>query len=170
MLRQRKIYEIRKETTKKRVYLFILVYFVFLTAYLSVSTLSKYVGTAEGEGTVQIAKWSVSTRTNSENVMNIISGNTTDSYNIIVKSTSDVGCIYSVVVTNIPENVTLKLDGHNPDTHVGDEAIFNNVGSFEAGSNGTEVTHILLVSANINAVPVTENEIDIDVTFIQDSI
>lgn len=170
MLRQRKIYEIRKETTKKRVYLFILVYFVFLTAYLSVSTLSKYVGTAEGEGTVQIAKWEVFARTNSENVMNIISGNTTDSYNIIVKSTSDVGCSYSVVVTNIPDNVTLKLDGHNPDTHVGDEAIFNNVGSFVAGSNGTEVTHVLLVSANINAVPVTENEIDIDVTFIQDSI
>ena len=170
MLRQSKIYEIRKETTKKRISLFVLVYFVFLTAYLSVSTLSKYVGSVEGDGTVQIAKWDVSARSDSNDVMNIISGGTTESYNIIVKSTSDVGCTYSVVVTNIPNNVTLSLDGLNPDTHVGDEAIFNNVGRFDAGSNGTEVTHVLNVSANINATQVTENEISIDVTFVQDSI
>ena len=170
MLRQSKIYEIRKETTKKRISLFVLVYFVFLTAYLSVSTLSKYVGSVEGDGTVQIAKWDVSARSDSNDVMNIISGGTTESYNIIVKSTSDVGCTYSVVVTNIPNNVTLSLDGHNPDTHVGDEAIFNNVGRFDAGSNGTEVTHVLKVSANIDATQVTENEISIDVTFVQDSI
>ena len=170
MLRQSKIYEIRKETTKKRISLFILVYFVFLTAYLSVSTLSKYVGSVEGDGTVQIAKWDVSARSDSNDVMNIISGGTTESYNIIVKSTSDVGCTYSVVVTNIPNNVTLSLDGHNPDTHVGDEAIFNNVGRFDAGSNGTEVKHVLKVSANIDATQVTENEISIDVTFVQDSI
>jgi len=170
MLRQSKIYEIRKETTKKRISLFILVYFVFLTAYLSVSTLSKYVGSVEGDGTVQIAKWDVSARSDSNDVMNIISGGTTESYNIIVKSTSDVGCTYSVVVTNIPNNVTLSLDGLNPDTHVDDEAIFNNVGRFDAGSNGTEVTHVLKVSANIDATQVTENEISIDVTFVQDSI
>ena len=57
MLRSRKFEAIKKETIRRRVMLFILIYLVFITAYLSVNTMSKYVGTTEGAGTVEVAKW-----------------------------------------------------------------------------------------------------------------
>ena len=74
MLRSRKFEAIKKETIRKRVFLFILIYLVFITAYLSVHTLSKYVGTAEGEGSIQVAKWDVRATSESNTTMNIISG------------------------------------------------------------------------------------------------
>ena len=173
MLRSRKFEAIKKETIRRRVMLFILIYLVFITAYLSVNTMSKYVGTTEGAGTVEVAKWEVSTGTNSTDTMNVVAGSEAKTYNIIVTSTSEVGCSYGIKVSNVPANVTVKLDGKDPDaggTGVEGELSFSNVDHFDANASQTQHVHVLSVEAAIGASTVNEKEIGIDVVFVQDTV
>ena len=170
MLRLRKQAVIKKEIIKVRLFLFILMYLIFLTAYFSLNTFSKYVGVVDGGGEVQVAKWEVSSTSESNSMMNIVAGNTENTYEIKVTSTSDVGCTYSIVLSNIPSGLKIKLnDGSFEEITSGTKA-YSNIGHFDAGSSGIINTYTLTMKADLPVTEVANQVVDIDVVFVQDTI
>ncbi len=162
---------IKEEAFKERMILFIFVYLIFVTLYFSANTLAKYTGTVSGTGQTQIAKWDVSAVSNSNSTMNIIAGNDTATYEITVTSTSEVGCTYSIVLSNVPTGVKVKLDNESPVTVGADKIVtFNNCGRFYANNPGVVKVHTLVLEAGIDIPPVSNNSMNIDVSFVQDPI
>ena len=162
---------IKQEAFKERIILFIFVYLIFASLYFSVNTLAKYTGTVSGTGQTQVAKWEVSATPNSNSPMNIIAGNDTDSYKITVTSTSEVGCGYSISLSNVPTGVIVKLDDKAPVTVGADKKVtFTNCGEFSANTQGQQRIHTLELKAGIDITPVSNNAIDVDVSFVQKQV
>ena len=162
---------IKQEAFKERIILFIFVYLIFASLYFSVNTLAKYTGTVSGTGETQVAKWEVSATPNSNSPMNIIAGNDTDSYKITVTSTSEVGCSYSISLSNVPTGVIVKLDDKDPVTVGADKKVtFTNCGEFSANTQGQQRIHTLELKAGIDITPVSNNEMNVDVSFVQKQV
>ena len=162
---------IKQEAFKERIILFIFVYLIFASLYFSVNTLAKYTGTVSGTGETQVAKWEVSATPNSNSPMNIIAGNENASYKITVTSTSEVGCDYSISLSNVPTGVMVKLDDEDPVTVGNDKKVtFTNCGEFSANTQGQQRIHTLELKAGIDITPVSNNEMNVDVSFVQDTI
>lgn len=162
---------IKHEAFKERIIIFVVVYLIFLSFYFSVNTLAKYTGTVSGTGDTQVAKWEVSATSNSASTMNIIAGNDTASYEIKVTSTSEVGCGYSIVLSNVPTGVQVKLDDKAPVTVGNDKTVtFDRCGHFDANRPGVVNTHTLVLKADITIPPVSNNAMSIDVSFVQDVV
>ena len=162
---------IKQEAFKERIILFIFVYLIFASLYFSVNTLAKYTGTVSGTGETQVAKWEVSATPNSNSPMNIIAGNDTASYEITVTSTSEVGCSYSISLSNVPTGVMVKLDDKAPVTVGADKKVtFTNCGEFSANTQGQQRIHTLELKAGIDITPVSNNAIDVDVSFVQKQV
>lgn len=161
---------IKQEAFKERIILFLFVYLIFASLYFSVNTLAKYTGTVSGTGETQVAKWEVSATPNSNSPMNIIAGNNTASYKITVTSTSEVGCGYSISLSNVPTGVIVKLDDKAPVTVGADKKVtFDSCGHFNANTPGVENEHTLVLEAGIDIPPVSNNAMNVDVSFVQDS-
>ena len=162
---------IKQEAFKERIILFLFVYLIFASLYFSVNTLAKYTGTVSGTGETQVAKWEVSATPNSNSPMNIIAGNDTASYEITVTSTSEVGCSYSISLSNVPTGVMVKLDDKAPVTVGADKKVtFTNCGEFSANTQGQQRIHTLELKAGIDITPVSNNAIDVDVSFVQKQV
>ena len=162
---------IKQEAFKERIILFIFVYLIFASLYFSVNTLAKYTGTVSGTGETQVAKWEVSATPNSNSPMNIIAGNENASYKIKVTSTSEVGCVYSISLSNVPTGVIVKLDDKDPVTVGADKKVtFTNCGEFSANTQGQQRIHTLELKAGIDITPVSNNAIDVDVSFVQKQV
>ena len=170
MLRSRKFEKLKKKTIRRRLIIFVLVYLIFITAYLSVNTLSKYVGISSGSGNIQVAKWEVSAISDSEDTMNIIAENTTAAYEVKISSTSEVGCTYSILIENVPDGVKIKIDDESAIAPSDGTITFENCGHFDANSQGTVLTHTLTVEADVSAGEINDEELNVDITFIQDNI
>ena len=142
---------IKQEAFKERIILFIFVYLIFASLYFSVNTLAKYTGTVSGTGETQVAKWEVSATPNPNSPMNIIAGNENASYKIKVTSTSEVGCVYSISLSNVPTGVMVKLDDDPPVTVGADKKVtFTNCGEFSANTQGQQRIHTLELEAGID--------------------
>ena len=162
---------------KKKFVTFLLIYLVLFTSYFSVITLSKYVGTTSGSTTTTIAKWEVSTDTtdNTSDTLNIVIGNdnTNPSYILKITSTSDVKAIYSIVLSNVPSNVQVKLENSSTyptyQTPTDNTITFSDVGYINANANVSNrtITHTLTFKVPIDTSTISANQINIDVIFNQ---
>ena len=154
---------------RKKLRLFLLMYLVVFTSVLSIITLSKYTGNSVGSGTMQIAKWDVTLNTsnNSSDNINLISGNNEISYTVKVKSLSDVKVGYTIKVSNIPNDIRVKLDTGTYQTPSSGIVTFSNVGVINADATNREVSHTLTFTAPIGSATVSSKSIDIDVIFVQ---
>ena len=101
-----------KFIVKKKFMTFLLVYFVLFTSYFSIITLSKYVGVTNRSGTVAIAKWDVSldTSDNNSNIVSVTIGNTNPTYVLKITSLSETKALYSIVLSDLPEDLEVKLN------------------------------------------------------------
>ena len=169
MLRSREFEKIKKATMRKRIILFGLMYLAFMTAYLSMNSFSKYVGVSSGSGNVQIAKWEVYSNSNSENIVNMVAGNTRATYEVKVVSNSDVACTYSIEVSNIPNNVRIKLDNGEYKEPQDGKIVFPSCGRFDAGNNNEEVYHTLTVEADLSVGEIVR-QLEVDTIFVQEEI
>jgi hypothetical protein len=129
------------------------------------NTLAKYIESLDKEKEVIIVKWNVLIYTVSEININIISGNTMQTYKVRVKSVSEVAAYYSINITNIPEGVSVALDDLDPVTAVNNEITFENVGILNVGDFEYH-EHRLTFNADLSAEAL-ETEVDIDVLFVQ---
>lgn len=159
----------KKFTIKKKYITFLILYFVLFTSYFSVVTLSKYVGTISDSGTKTIAKWEVSTDTsdNESDTLDMVVGNTTQSYTLKVTSTSETKAIYSIVLSNVPNEIQVKLDNGTYQTPTNNVINFNNVGYINANAETRTITHTLTFNVPIDSNTINANEINIDVIFNQ---
>lgn len=157
----------KKRRLKRKFKVFLTIYFVLFTSFLSVDTLAKYAGNSSGTGTISIAKWDVSLVGDDNNSINIIKGNTTQEYKLKVISKSDVGITYSIIFTNVPIGLQVKIDDNVYVSALNNEIKINNVGIIDANATNKTKEHTLTFNALLETSDSTNKEIDMDVIFTQ---
>ena len=158
-----------KEKLKKNISTFLFIYLIFIASYFSILTFSKYIGKSTGNGTTTIAKWEVSldTSDNTSDTLNIVNGNTIQNYILKIISTSDVKAQYSIVLSNLPNQLEVKLDNGNYQIPTNNTITFTNVGYINANAQNRTATHTLTFNVPLNANTIEASEINIDVIFNQ---
>ena len=150
----------------KSVELVVLGYLLF--AFCIPSSLGLYKNGMNTTGLISAASWDVSLNQTGINSNLEVEPNSTISYTLNVVSNSEVNTKYSIIISNIPSGVVVKLDEEE---------------NFRIPNNGTVVidnagiilysavhqnTHTLTFKANAGAPAVNNQEIDINVVFEQD--
>ena len=116
---------------------------------------------------ISAASWNVSVSSNSSSSMQLIPDSGTASYNITVTSNSEVDTDYSIIVSNIPSGVQVKLDSGSFQPY-SSTVTFSNVGTILYGAQSTSATHTLTFKANAGAAFVNNQSVSVDVEFKQD--
>ena len=142
---------------------------LFIMCGISSSTvLATYVSSIQGNTTTSIANWNVSidTTSNAGDTVNINSG-TAASYVVDVISDSGVAVNYTIVLSNVPDNLEVKLDNGSYVTPTNNEITFSGANlSFAAGSSSTH-SHTLTFNDPISTTNNGSYSVDIDVIFVQ---
>ena len=159
----------RKIKLKKKFKIFLCLYLIFLTSHLTIVTLSKYSSKVKTNAEIEVAKWDVSLLDTEESQdINIVSGNTEANYKLTVTSASDVATTYTIVLSNLPDGILVKLDDLKDfKTAVDGKIEFTNAGSFSADDKNKFKEHILTFSAPLGTVEVANNEVSLKVIFTQ---
>lgn len=150
---------------KKSIIIILFVLIIFSNSYL----LAKYTSVLNGSSNSSIAKWSVSydTNDNDGDVLSLISGNSTKDYIIKVTSTSEVSANYSIILTNVPNEMKVKLDNGVYKLPTNNTIIFENISSFGASDLNTTHTHRLTFNAPIDSNIASSTQVGINVIFNQ---
>lgn len=117
--------------------------------------------------TFNASDWDVSVSSSSSSTMQLTANSSTATYNIVVTSTSEVDTNYSIIVRNLPSGVQVKLDNGNFEPY-SSTVTFPNVGTILYGANPNTATHTLTFRANNGATIVSNQQISVDVEFVQD--
>lgn len=150
---------------KKRVAINIIV-LVFITMLLvSSSSYAIYTGSAEVTGNVVSAEWNVSlNQANVENYLSVIPNGRTDTYTLNIVSNSGVDVIYSIVISNLPTGISVKLDDAENFTEQSNNSIvFPDAGTILYSGLESTKTHTLTFKAASETQVVNEEQINIDV-------
>ena len=163
----------KKYRLKRKFSTFLMIYFIIFTSYFSVTTFSKYVGVIKDTATTKVAKWEVSVDTdeNASDELNVVIGNTTQSYKVKLTSTSDTKAFYSIILSNLPNSVQVKLDEEDYQYPVDSEIIFSDIGYINANATpeNKSIIHTLTFSVPIGSDKIDSNTIDIDIIFNQEN-
>ena len=129
---------------------------------------AKYRSRFSGTGSARVAKWNTNVNTDGNlNKLFVVSENTNDtsSYTITVNSVSEVASKYSIILSNVPTNLQVKLDdGMYRGTNNG--IITFDGGSFLVGGETTR-THTLTFKDLLNSDNYGDMTIGIDVIIEQ---
>ncbi len=149
---------------------FLLICLILLTLSNTNDAKSKYMTVANGNQTASVAKWDVSiTPVTANNILNIVTGPENASsveYTVRVNSNSEVSNSYSIVVTNVPNDIKVSIDHGTEKTPTLNTVTFTNAGSFDVGTTTPYNEHTLTFSAPLEA-NAANNEINIQVVFTQ---
>ena len=156
-----------KDNKKKHIILVSLVAIILtITISITYAKYSEFLITSIGGS---IAKWDVSIEADDDKDISLVAGKDTKEYTIKVKSYSNVKANYSIVVSDLPDNVEVKLD--DGDYQQGNEITFDNAGSIDADADSESYNeHKLTLRALIGASKVSNLNIDIDVVFVQEEV
>lgn len=161
----------KKYKLKKKFVSFLLIYFILLSSYFSMITFSKYIGVINDYGTSPVAKWEVYTDTsdNESDVLNIIIGDdkTNPSYVLKITSLSDTKVMYSILLSDLPNGLEVKLDDGDYQSSINNKIEFNDVGYINANDESYEKIHTLTFNVPIDFDEIDNSEINIDVVFDQ---
>ena len=131
---------------------------------------AKYKTRVSGSDIAHVAKWNVGIDTsNNADKLYLVSENENDtnSYNITVTSTSEVSSRYSIILSNVPDGLQVKLDSGDYRSPDGNIITFDYAGTFLIGEQTTR-THTLtfkdLLTSNNNG------DIDVDVNVVFEQI
>ena len=161
--------KIRKK--KKKIVKFTAIYFACFLVFFAAVTIAKYLDVTVASGTKDIAKWEVlyDSSDNVTNKINVVSGNETQNqtYTIKVTSNSDVKASYSLVLTNVPNDVEAKVDGGSYVSSVNNTITINNIGTINANASNRTNTHTLKFNTPLNSQVIGENAINVEMKFVQ---
>ena len=146
---------------------FLYIYALFFVLCFSVITMAKYTGVINKNKDIPVAKWSVSVAgDDSLTLPTIVIGdsNTYREYNLNVTSQSEVAINYSLIISNIPADLVVKIDNVNYPVDTGKITV-NNLGSFD--TNNATHTHKLKFMVPIGSSTIVGRELNIDVIFTQ---
>lgn len=159
----------KKRRLKKKYAIFFSISLYIFCSSLIINTLSKYDNSVNKTETIDVARWSVSAVLPND-TLNIVAGNGAQNYNLSVTSTSEVANTYSVIISNLPSDVSVSIDGGNYVSPINNVVEFTNAGSFQANDNQTTKNHILSFQSNLSAAEVINRQVDIDVIFSQSQL
>lgn len=158
---------VKKNSKRSRFAILLLLCLTLLTLSHVNNASSKYKTETNGNSNKTVAKWEVAlSPITVGNVFHIVTGNTSVDYSIKVESNSDVSCKYAIIISNIPNDILVALDDGTPQTPSNNSITFNDVGTFNIGSNIKERTHKLSFSAPINS-SASISQVNIQVAFTQ---
>ena len=129
---------------------------------------AKYISSINGESNRSIAKWNVECNSTSPDTLSLVSGNHQESYTLNVTSISEVSANYSVKLSNVPNNLEVKIDNENFQTSDNNNVIeFNSIGSFTPNDINNTYSHTITFNAPLDMDIPSINNINIDVIFNQ---
>ncbi len=148
---------------------FQIILFVYLLLSLGIpSSLGVFGMNEVTSGIAGIAGWSVSITPDNNNSMQLIPNGVAGSYTLVVESSSEVDTAYSIVVSNIPSGVEVKIDTENNyRTPTNNKVTFSNVGTILYNAQQRSVTHTLSFRAVNGATLVNNQSVHVDVIFQQ---
>lgn len=113
-------------------------------------TYSRYIESDSGTARSALAKWDVSITEDDSNLELVARNISETTYTLRVTSTSEVACDYTVAISEIPEHVTLTIDGtsYTPDEY--GVVIIEPLGGFNVNSASQTNTHILKFTGDAN--------------------
>ena len=117
-------------------------------------------------GSIQLATWDVSLdQDEEENYFSIVPGDSTSvaNYTLNVTSNSEVDIIYSIIIEDVPNGVSIALDNGTFVTGVNNEVIFNEVGTIDYDDVDKTKTHTLSFKAASNTQYSIEDELNVNV-------
>ena len=163
--------EEEKRRKKKKIIKFTAIYLACFLVFFSAVTIAKYLDKTVASGNKDIAKWEViyDPSDNISNKLNVVSGNETQNQTYIIKvtSNSDVKASYSLVLTNVPNDVEAKVDGGNYVSATNNTITINNIGTINANASNKTNTHTLKFNAPLNSQVIGENSINVEMKFVQ---
>lgn len=139
---------------------------ILLLVIVIPSSLGIFKNSADVTSTITTSSWNVSVNSNSSSSMQLIPNSGTASYNIVVTSSSEVDTDYSIIVSNIPSGVQVKLDENDYEPY-SSTVTFSNVGTILYGAQNNYETHVLTFKANAGATLVNNQQVSVDVEFKQ---
>lgn len=162
-----------KDIYRKRLFIFLFIYFALFSSYYTTDTFTKCVGLLNKSASASIAKWDVSVDSNDSTNFDIVSGNTSEGLenqtcSISITSNSEVGVNYNIIMSNIPTGVQVIFE-NNIYNETNNIVTINNAGSIDAGDNSVHY-HSLTFIAPSGTAAVSNNEVTIDIDFIQKSL
>lgn len=158
-------YKIKKFFSKKNNIIFIL---LVLSFNILPITYSRYISKGNGLETSLLAKWEVNMIENSDNSLELISKNASEvNYSFVITSTSDVACDYSLTISNVPNDVIVKVDDNivNSSGENGTYSI-NNLGEFAVNSENSTHQHTITFISDQNTLA-GQSTIDLNVKIKQ---
>ena len=159
----------QKRALRRKITDFLIVYFLIFTLNFTANTFSKYIGRIEGNGRMDVAKWDVDVDNEiSTKNISLVSGNTTQEYSFEVRSNSETAAKYDIILTNVPDDVKVSIDGHDLKRPTNNEIKFLDVGAFKANDTIRTKTHVLKFITTINTEIQSNTNINLDVVFVQD--
>ena len=158
-----------KRALRKKITNFLIIYFLIFTLNFTSNTFSKYIGRIEGNGKMDVAKWDVAVDNElSTKSISLVSGNKTQEYSFEVRSNSETAAKYDVILTNVPDDVKVSIDGHDLKRPTNNEVKYINVGAFKANDTVRTKTHVLKFITTINTEIQSNTNIGLNVVFVQD--
>ena len=137
-------------------------YLFFIASYVPY-TYAKYKSSSSGSAEISLANWNVSIA-GGNNSITVTSGGSTTDFTLTTTNNSEVDVTYSLILTNVPSGVSVKVDNGNYYAEENNSITIPNIGTLEVdGSN----THTLTFKAILDAVEVDNQQIGIDVEFKQ---
>ncbi len=140
-----------------------------LLIFYAVHTFALLRSSTNGSSSIKTATWSVTrNQSQSGDSIEIIPGITTDSYTLTVQSNSEVDVIYSIIISNLPTGVEVDLDNSgNYITPTSGTVRISPAGTINYNDSTKTKNHTITFRATNSAIPVLDQEINIDVEFKQ---
>ena len=158
----------QKRALRKKITSFLLLYFLVFTLNFTTNTFSKYIGRINENSSINIAKWDVGVDNEiSTKSINLVSGNNTQEYSFEVKSNSETAAKYDIILTNVPDDVKVSIDGHDLKSPTNNEIRFIDVGAFKANDTTRTKTHVLRFITTIDTEIQDNTNINLSVVFVQ---
>ena len=155
--------EKRDKKNMKKVISVVLLVGVLFSSYF----LAKYISSLDGADNTSVAKWSVEAVPNTD-TLNLVSGNIVGVYTLTITSMSEVSARYSVMLSNVPDELEVKID--NGEYQTADNSgsiVFENVGTINVGNNSSARVHSLTFNSPLDSSIPSTNAVDVNVEFVQ---
>lgn len=138
-----------------------------LLIFIVPSTFSLLRGSTNTNGSLASAEWNVSLIEDTDNTsLVVLPGTINATYELNVKSLSEVDVKYTVVISNLPSGVTVKFDDGDFQSQDENNTIsFTDIGTilYSDSVEDKTKTHTLTFSADANADFVDNQKVNIDV-------
>ena len=148
---------------KKRTFI-IMVIAIILSLFIIPSSYSIYKSGTAGTSSTSLATWNVTLeQTGVNNSLSIVAGLSTANYTLNVKSLSEVDIKYDVVISGLPNGVSVAFDERSPQPASSGTVTITNAGTILYNAQNKINSHTLTFSAVSNATYVNNQSVTVNV-------